>query len=190
MIVGVLLIGGSTVFTWVDVEVDLEAFGDLSDEVLESLEESDPEAAEAISGAADAVEAAREFIPDLLLDASLNGLNAFDLLGFGVLIVGLAVGAAIAGAVWALYGVGWLRWIGLVCAVLILLSVPAVVGTVFASATILEQFLPDDWQPYRPEFELTLAPLGAIAGSVVLVFGLLGKGPTIDTESRLPQPLR
>lgn len=192
---GLVLIFGSSVLPWVNVELDTEALTELAegaadgalgeavDGAVDRAVDGDIDTAELLEDGGEAIEAARDLIPDLLLDATLNGQNAFDLFGFGFLLVGLAVAGALAGAVWAIQGTQWLRWIAVLCALALLVVTIAVPLSIVATDAALETFLPEDWKPFSPSFDLTTAPLGAIGGAVIILLGLVGRSPTTATQS-------
>ena len=180
-VVGMVLVFGSSVLTWVHVDIDTEALGELAGELAEENIEVDDETAELIDDAGEIASRARDLIPDRLLEATLDGQNAYDLFGFGFLLISLAGAAAVCGVIWALTGTRWLRWIGLFAAVFLLASAILAPVAIFATDTALDAFLPEDWKQFSPSFELTTAPLGTIGGSVVLFLGLLGRSPRQPT---------
>ncbi len=200
-VIGVVLVVGSSALTWVNVDLDIEALallaeeaadgtlGDALDAAIEDAVDGDIDTSELADDAAEVIESARDLVPDRLLDATLNGQNSYDLLGLGFLLVGLALGAAISVGVWAVRGIGWVRWIGVMCAVsLLALSVAAPVS-IIATDAALDSFLPEDWKRFSPSFDVTTAPLGAIGGAVLITLGLMGRTPRRgNTTPPMPPP--
>ncbi len=176
-VVGMVLVFGSSVLTWVHVDIDADALAELAAEVAEDNLDVDDETAELIDDAGEIAASARDAIPDLLLEATIDGQNSYDLFGYGFLLIGLAAAASVCAVAWAVTGTNWLRWIGLLAAVALLASAILVPAAIFVTDTALDAFLPEDWKQFSPSFALTTAPLGAIGGSVVVFLGMLGRGP-------------
>lgn len=174
---GFALVAASSFLTWVVVDVDLEAIGELSDGAVDAAVGTDSETRELLDDATDAIDRVRDVVPEGLIEASLNGQNAYDLLGFGFLVVGLAGAAAVCAVWWAVGGTRWLRWIGIVLALLVIALVPAVMALVVLTDSLLDTFLPESWKRFSPSFDVTLWPLGSVAGAVLIVGGMLGRSP-------------
>jgi len=192
VVVGVVLVVGSSTLTWVNVELDTDALTELAREA-EDLAVGDDEVSDLIDDAGEVIETARDLIPDRLLEASLNGQNAFDLFGVGFLLAGLAFGAATTGAIWAVGGSRWLRWIAILLAVALLALTVLVPISVITTESLLNTFLPANWEPFSPSFDVTTAPLGAIAGAAVIFVALLGRSPTprpVVAHVPPPSPVR
>lgn len=200
-VVGVVLVFGSSVLTWVNVDIDEEAFvelaeeaadgsiGDAVDDAVADAVDGDIDAGELFDDASEAVESARDFLPDGLLEATLNGQNAYDLFGFGFLLVALALATAAAGVFWAITGTRWVHWIGVLMAIVLLGLAVLTPVSIIATDAALDTFLPEDWKPFSPSFDVTSAPLGAIGGSALIAVGLLGRSPRQhNTQAAMPPP--
>ena len=200
-VVGVVLVFGSSVLTWVNVEIDEDAFiglaeevadgsiGDAVDHAVLDAVDGDIDTGELFDEAGDAIDAARDFIPEPLLDATLNGQTSYDLFGFGFLLVGLAIAATAAGVFWAITATRWVRWIGVLMAIVLLALAVLTPISIIATDAALDTFLPEDWKPFSPSFDVTTAPLGAIGGSVLITLGLMGRSPRRDNTPAAPPPL-
>lgn len=192
-LIGVGLVIASSALTWVNVDIDTEAFAELAEEAAEgavgdAVEDAvgdavgdavdgEIDAAELVDDASEAIEALRERVPDRLLDATINGQNSYDLFGLGFLLVGLALATAAAVAFWAIRGARWLRWLGVLLAFSLLILVVLTPLSIIATDAALDNFLPENWKPFSPSFDVTTAPLGAIGGSVLISLGFFGRAP-------------
>ncbi len=182
-IIGAVLVSATCALTWVDVEIDADAIGDASETVVDEVAGEDSQASDLVDGARDTVERVEGVIPDRLRDATFNGLNAYELIGIGFVIAGMALISALAAVIWGVWGVRWLRWLGLITAVINLVLIPAVILMVIIGRAILTRLLPESWEVYSPTFSLTARPIITVAGAALIVLSLIGRTPTRGQHS-------